>query len=90
MTYKLNPFTVNFDYFESSVVSIDSDASAVPNNFDIYIGARNDGGSATLYSNREYSFVTIGSGLTDDEVGNLGTIVQTFMYETGRIVYRYV
>lgn len=65
-------------------------ASAAPNSFDIYIGARNDAGSATLYSNREYSFATIGSGLTDDELGNLSAIVQTFMYETGRVVYRYV
>lgn len=73
----------------SKIINV-STASAVPNNFDIYIGARNDGGTPTLYSNREYSFVTIGSGLTDDEVGNLGAIVQTFMYETGRIVYRYV
>lgn len=65
-------------------------ASTTPNNFDIYIGARNDGGSPTLYSNREYSFATIGSGLTDDEYGNLSAIIQNFMYETGRVVYRYV
>jgi hypothetical protein len=64
--------------------------STTPNNFDIYIGARNDGGTPTLYSNREYSFVTIGSGLTDDEYGNLSAIIQNFMYETGRVVYRYV
>jgi len=65
-------------------------ASAAPNAFDIYIGARNDAGTPTLYSNREYSFATIGSGLTDDEIGNLSVIIQNFMYETGRVVYRYV
>jgi hypothetical protein len=64
--------------------------SAAPNNFDIYLGARNDAGNATLFSNREYCFATIGEGLTDDEMGNVATIVQTFVAETGKVVYRYV
>lgn len=64
--------------------------SVLPNNFDIYIGARNDGGTATLFSNREYAFATVGKGLTDDEFGNLDAIIQNFMFETGRVIYRYV
>ena len=64
-------------------------ASATPNNFDIYLGARNDGGTATLFSNREYGFASIGRGLTDDEVYNASIIIQRFMFDTGRIIYRY-
>lgn len=63
--------------------------STTPNNFDIYLGARNDGGTATLFSNREYGFASIGRGLTDDEVYNTSIIIQRFMLDTGRIIYRY-
>lgn len=74
----------------STKIIAQTTTSATPNSFNMYIGARNDAGTATLFSNREYSFVTIGSGLTDDEIGNLATIIQTFQFETGKVIYRYV
>ena len=66
-----------------------TNASTTPNNFPIYIGARNDGGTATLFTTREYGFATIGGGFTDDQWNNFAMIVQRFMFDTGRLTYRY-
>jgi len=45
---------------------------------DIYIGARNENGSPSLFSNREFSFATCGKGLTDLEATNLYNTIQTY------------
>ena len=54
--------------------------------FNIYLSARNDGGSANLFSNKQLAFASIGSGLNDTEVSNLYTAVQTFQTTLGRQV----
>jgi hypothetical protein len=52
----------------------------------VFIGARNQGGSAIIPSSRQYSFASIGSGLTDTEAANLYTAVQAFQTTLSRQV----
>lgn len=61
-----------------------NDATAFPN-LNMFIGARNDG-TATVFSNKQLAFSTIGSGLTDSEASTLYTIIQTFQTTLGRQV----
>lgn len=61
-------------------------ASTAPSSNRIFIGAGNAGGSASLYSARECAFASIGEGLTDSEVANLNTAVQTYQTTLGRQV----
>jgi hypothetical protein len=51
-----------------------------------FIGARNSGGSAALYSNRELAFASIGDGLTDTEAANFYTAVQAYQTTLSRNV----
>jgi len=62
-----------------------NDTTAFPN-LNMFIGARNDNGTANVFSNKQLAFVTIGSGLTDAEVSTLNTIVQIFQTTLGRQV----
>ena len=52
----------------------------------IYIGANNNNGTASNYSNRENAFASIGDGLTDTEAGNFYTAVQAFQTTLARQV----
>ena len=61
------------------------DAAAEPN-FTLYVGARNDAGSANLYSTKECAFAAIGTGLTDTDVSNMYTAVQAYQTTLGRQV----
>jgi len=47
-------------------------------NTTIYLGAGNNSGSGSNYSNREYDFCFIGDGLTQTQVDNYWTALQTF------------
>jgi hypothetical protein len=51
-----------------------------------FIGARNNNGSAALYSNRQLAFASIGEGLTDTEAANFYTAVQAYQTTLGRQV----
>jgi len=53
----------------------------------VVIGALNNSGSIIQYYNNTYSFVTIGSGLTDSETVNYTNIVNTFNACLGRNNY---
>ena len=67
-------------------VQIFNDA-ALPNtlsNKQLYLGARNNNGTANGFSARECGFATIGTGLTAAETVTLNTIVQTFLTTLGR------
>lgn len=55
-------------------------------NANMFIGARNLGGSPNIYSPREAAFSSIGDGLTDIDVSNLYTAVQAFQTTLGRQV----
>jgi len=50
----------------------------------IYIGAMNNNGSTIQYYGNQYSFVTIGSGLSQSQVNTLTTIINTFQTTLGR------
>jgi hypothetical protein len=52
----------------------------------VYLGARNDYGTAIFYTNTETRFFTIGDGLTDTDASNLYTAVQRFQTTLGRQV----
>jgi hypothetical protein len=59
--------------------------STLPN-VPFYIGAINNTSVASLFSNRQTSFSTIGDGLTDTEAANLYTRVQAFQTSLSRQV----
>jgi len=52
----------------------------------LYIGANNSNGVASLFSNKQYAFSTIGDGLTDEDSANLYYSVQKFQTTLGRQV----
>jgi hypothetical protein len=52
----------------------------------IIIGARNNGGTADLFANKQYAFASIGDGLTDEDSANLYYSVQKFQTTLGRQV----
>ena len=61
------------------------DSIALPN-LNVYIGARNDSGTAAVYSDKQLAFSSIGDGLTDTEAANFYTAVQAFQTTLGRQV----
>lgn len=52
----------------------------------VFIGARNDNGTAAFFSNKECAFASIGDGLTDTEAANYYTAVQAFQTTLSRNV----
>ena len=54
--------------------------------FNIYIGAKNNSGSAVEYENKECAFASIGAGLSDTQAANFYTNVQTFQTSLSRQV----
>jgi len=50
----------------------------------IYISAWNNTGGTFYYSNRQYTFASIGDGLTDTEASDFYNIVETFQTSLGR------
>jgi hypothetical protein len=59
-----------------------ADTGTVPS-LSIYIGAAND---LVSYGNKQCAFASIGDGLTDTDVSNLSSLVQTFQTELSRQV----
>ena len=55
-------------------------------NIPIFIGAMNLSGTANYFANRQYSFASIGDGLTDTEAANFYTAVQAYQTRLGRNV----
>lgn len=62
----------------STINTTVTDSIGTNPNQNIYLGAGNDSGSAAFYSNREYNFAFIGDGLTQTEIDNYWTALQTF------------
>lgn len=52
----------------------------------LYLGATNSSGTATLFSNRQAAFASVGDGLTDTEATALYNAVQTFNTSLSRQV----
>ena len=59
--------------------------STLPN-LPLYIGARNDAGSAEFFNKYEAAFASIGDGLTDAEASTFYTAVQKYQTTLGRQV----
>ena len=55
-------------------------------NSNIYVGARNNAGTAQLFSSKQFAFASIGDGLTDTEAADFYTTVQAFQTTLGRQV----
>jgi len=55
-------------------------------NANIFIGAFNSLGAASLYTTKQCAFASIGSGLTDTEAANFRTAVQAFQVTLGRSI----
>jgi hypothetical protein len=55
-------------------------------NFSAYLGAMNAGGTASIYSQRQCAFASIGDGLTPTEAANFYTAVQAYQTTLSRQV----
>ena len=63
----------------SSTINLTTtDAIGSNPNQNIYLGAGNDSGTASRFSNKEFSFCFIGDSLTQTDVDNYWTALQTF------------
>ncbi len=70
--------TLRNNWKNGSKVHTSSSTSQTQANFNFFVGALNNAGSAANYTNRQCAFASIGSGLTDTEAANLYTAVQNF------------
>jgi hypothetical protein len=73
----------------NSLIGIDNNASVIDItsiNRNIYISARNNNGTADLFSTRQCAFSSIGDGLTDTQASNFYTAVQAFQTTLSRNV----
>jgi hypothetical protein len=74
-------------YKNASLLGTDSASQlSSPSAFSLIIGAQSNGASRGNYTDRESSFATIGSGLTDADASNLYNRVQTYQTTLGRQV----
>lgn len=78
--------SANYRRLINSTSTTATAASATVATQSIYIGAWNNAGSAANFTNRRFSFATIGYSLTDAEVSNLVNINKTFQSALGRYV----
>ena len=56
------------------------------NNLKVYLGARNENGTAGVFSNKQCAFSSIGDGLTDTQASDFYTAVQAFQTSNSRQV----
>jgi hypothetical protein len=85
-TSRINSATVKM-YKNGSVQSTVAQLSTGVNTLrTVYLGAYNENGTANYFSNRQYSFASIGDGLTDTEASNFYTAVQAFQTTLSRQV----
>ena len=79
--------SVSLSLYRSNVLlGFDGGAEIGISNIAPYIGAENNNGLATYFTNRQYCFSHIGDGLTDTDASNLYTAVQTFQTTLNRYV----
>lgn len=67
-------------------VHTSSSTSQTQANFNFFVGAFNNAGSAAGYTDKQCAFASIGDGLTDTEAANLYTAVQAFQTALSRNV----
>ena len=70
----------------STLATLTTNISQTLSAFNIAIGALNSNNVATLYSDYQAAFFSIGDGLTDTEAANFYTAVQAFQTTLGRSI----
>ena len=78
--------TLRNNWKNGSKVHTSSSTSQTQANFNFFLGALNNAGSAAFYTNRQCAFASIGDGLTDAEAANFYTAVQAFQTTLSRQV----
>lgn len=78
--------TTNIQYYNRNTKVIDTAQTNGMATRSIYVGARNNNGSADRFSDRENAFVSIGDGLTNTQASNFYTAVQAFQTTLSRQV----
>ena len=73
-------------YKNGSSIKTGTQASGNFANNNLYIGANNGNGTASLFSNKETAFASIGDGLSGTNVSNFNTAVQAFQTTLSRNV----
>ena len=73
-------------YKNGSLVNTGTAGAGSLANNNLYLGANNGNNTATLFSNKQYAFASIGSGLTDADALDIYTIVQEFQTSLSRNV----
>lgn len=74
-------------YFNGALKTSTTNTSVALPNGNVYLGARNNSGTADAFSNKQCAFATIGFGLDDTQASNLSTIINNFNTTLGRNVY---
>jgi hypothetical protein len=70
-------------------VSLGTNAAVIASlpNLKFYLGARNDSGVASFFSNHELAFAFLGDGLSGSESATLFSLVQAFQTSLGRQIF---
>ena len=72
----------------SNIATQTANQAIVYSNNNLFIGAQNAGGlGATYFSSNRYAFITIGAGLTNTDIVNLSSIINTYQTSLGRNTY---
>ena len=87
--YIFNTKTTNINLFKNNTKIQEAASTQIfsPLGINIYLGCRNNNGTATNFSNRECAFFSLqNNGLTDTQASNLYTAVQAFQTTLARQV----
>jgi hypothetical protein len=76
--------TLRNNWKNGSKVHTSSSTSQTQANFNFFVGALNNAGSAAAYTNKQCAFASIGDGLTDTEAANFYAAVQAFQTTLNR------
>ena len=73
-------------YKNGNLITSGGAAPSTFSNNNLYLGAANGGGTAVYFSDKQYTFVSIGNGLDATQAANFYTSVQTFQTTLSRQV----
>jgi hypothetical protein len=78
--------SANFSFYRNGTPTLFTSASVGLPAISVFIGAGNLTATAIEYSTRQYAFQYVSDGLTDSEISNLTTRVQTYQTALSRQV----
>jgi hypothetical protein len=76
--------SVTKTHFNNTIINTSSLASVAKSNYNYFLSALNNAGTANLYGVNTISFAFISNGLTDTEASDFYTAVQAFQTTLGR------